>query len=150
MRPWKVGCVLEARVLHFGRPLGRLASQRPARQSGPRPQDGRERCRMVGRVDGACAKRVRASFVRPPVQCELRDLTRKRANLVRDRTQVLNRLQKILEDANLKLTAVDSDINGVSALEMLRALVVGTTDPKRWLDLRAASCAKRRPNWKRP
>ncbi len=73
---------------------------------------------------------VRASFVPPPGQRELRDLTRQRANLVRDRTQVLNRLQKILEDANLKLAAVVSDIKGVSALERLRALVAGTTDPK--------------------
>lgn len=72
---------------------------------------------------------VRASFIPPLGQRELRDLTRQRANLVRDRTQTLNRLQKILEDANLKLGAVVSDINGVSALEMLRALVAGTTDP---------------------
>jgi len=68
---------------------------------------------------------VRASFIPPVGQRELRDLTRQRANLVRDRTQTLNRLQKVLEDANLKLGAVVSDINGVSALEMLRALVAG-------------------------
>ena len=73
---------------------------------------------------------VRASFIPPPGQRELRDLTRQRANLVRDRTQTLNRLQKILEDANIKLGSVVSDINGVSALEMLRGLVAGTTDPK--------------------
>ena len=72
---------------------------------------------------------VRASFIPPVGQRELRDLTRQRANLVRDRTQTLNRLQKVLEDANLKLGSVVSDINGVSALEMLRALVAGTTDP---------------------
>ncbi len=63
-----------------------------------------------------------------PAATGLRDLTRQRANLVRDRTQVLNRLQKILEDANVKLAAVVSDINGVSALDMLRHLVAGTTD----------------------
>lgn len=71
---------------------------------------------------------VRASFVPPPNQRELRDLTRQRANLVRDRAQVLNRLQKILEDANVKLAAVVSDINGVSALAMLRQMVAGITD----------------------
>ncbi len=71
---------------------------------------------------------ARASFVPPPSQRELRDLTRQRANLVRDRAQVLNRLQKILEDANVKLAAVVSDINGVSALAMLRQLVMGITD----------------------
>jgi len=71
---------------------------------------------------------VRASFIPPQGQRELRDLTRQRANLVRDRTQTLNRLQKILEDANIKLGAVVSDINGASALAMLQALVAGTTD----------------------
>ncbi len=71
---------------------------------------------------------VRASFVPPKPQRELRDLTRQRANLVRDRTQVLNRLLKILEDANIKLGAVVSRINGVSAQDILHHLVDGTTD----------------------
>lgn len=73
---------------------------------------------------------VRSSFVPPKPQRELRDLTRQRANLVRDRTQVLNRLQKVLEDANVKLASVVSDVNGVSALAMLRELVAGQTGPK--------------------
>jgi transposase len=73
---------------------------------------------------------VRPSFVPPKPQRELRDLTRQRANLVRDRTQVLNRLQKVLEDANVKLASVVSDVNGVSALAMLRELVAGHTTPK--------------------
>jgi transposase len=73
---------------------------------------------------------VRPSFVPPKPQRELRDLTRQRANLVRDRTQVLNRLQKVLEDANVKLASVVSDVNGVSALAMLRELVAGHTAPK--------------------
>jgi transposase len=72
---------------------------------------------------------VRPSFVPPRPQRELRDLTRQRANLVRDRTQVLNRLQKVLEDANVKLASVVSDVNGVSALAMLRELVAGHTAP---------------------
>jgi transposase len=87
---------------------------------------------------------VRASFVPPPVQRELRDLTRQRANLVRDRTQVLNRLQKILEDANVKLAAVVSDINGVSALEMLRQMVAGTTDAPTLAGLARGSLRKKR------
>jgi len=86
---------------------------------------------------------VRASFVPPPAQRELRDLTRQRANLVRDRTQVLNRLQKILEDANVKLAAVVSDINGVSALEMLRQMVAGTTDAARLAGLARGSLRKK-------
>jgi len=72
---------------------------------------------------------VRPSFVPPKPQRELRDLTRQRANLVRDRTQTLNRLQQVLEDANVKLTSVVSDVNGVSALAMLRELVAGHTAP---------------------
>ena len=87
---------------------------------------------------------VRASFVLPPAQRELRDLTRQRANLVRDRTQVLNRLQKILEDANVKLAAVVSDINGVSALEMLRQMVAGTTDAPTLAGLARGSLRKKR------
>ena len=87
---------------------------------------------------------VRASFVPPPAQRELRDLTRQRANLVRDRTQVLNRLQKILEDANVKLAAVVSDINGVSALEMLRQMVAGTTDAPTLAGLARGSLRKKR------
>jgi transposase len=78
---------------------------------------------------------VRASFVPPKPQRELRDLTRQRANLVRDRTSCLNRLQKVLEDANVKLASVVSDVNGVSALAMLRELVAGHTDPRTLAEL---------------
>jgi transposase len=87
---------------------------------------------------------VRASFVPPPSQRELRDLTRQRANLVRDRAQVLNRLQKILEDANVKLAAVVSDINGVSALAMLRQMVAGTTDAPTLAGLARGSLRQKR------
>jgi transposase len=87
---------------------------------------------------------VRASFVPPPPQRELRDLTRQRANLVRDRTQVLNRLQKLLEDANVKLAAVVSDVNGVSALAMLRELADGHTDPKALAGLARGSLRHKR------
>jgi len=86
---------------------------------------------------------VRPSFVPPKPQRELRDLTRQRANLVRDRTQVLNRLQKILEDANVKLASVVSDVNGVSALGMLRELVAGRTDPKRLAEFARGSLRKK-------
>jgi transposase len=87
---------------------------------------------------------VRASFVPPSSQRELRDLTRQRANLVRDRAQVLNRLQKILEDANVKLGAVVSDINGVSALAMLRQMVAGTTDAPTLAELARGTLRKKR------
>lgn len=86
---------------------------------------------------------VRPSFVPARPQRELRDLTRQRANLVRDRTQVLNRLQKVLEDANVKLASVVSDVNGVSALAMLRELVAGHTDPSKLVALARGSLRKK-------
>jgi transposase len=72
---------------------------------------------------------VRASFIPPLAQRDLRDLTRQRTNLVQERAQVVNHLQKVLEWANLKLAAVASDVTGVSARAMLRALVEGQTNP---------------------
>jgi transposase len=57
---------------------------------------------------------LRASFIPPKGQRELRDLTRFRSTFVRERATLANRLQKVLEDANLKLAAVASDVMGVS------------------------------------
>jgi transposase len=72
---------------------------------------------------------LRASFVPEPSQRELRDLTRLRISLVREHARAINRLQKILEDANIKLASVASDVMGVSARAMLNAIVEGKTDP---------------------
>src|SRR5512142_594938 len=58
---------------------------------------------------------LRASFIPPAPQRELRELTRYRASLVADRARLVNRLQKVLEDTNLKLASVATDITGVSA-----------------------------------
>jgi transposase len=66
---------------------------------------------------------VRGSFVPPVAQRELRDLTRHRAPLVAERARIINRLQKVLEDANLKLASVVRDIRGLSARAMLEALL---------------------------
>jgi len=71
---------------------------------------------------------LRGSFVPPPSVRELRDLTRYRTSLVRDRARTINRLQKVLEAANIKLASVVSDIDGVSARLMLEALVAGERD----------------------
>ncbi len=72
---------------------------------------------------------LKGSFVPPQAQRELRDLTRQRSNLVRERAAVVNRLQKVLEDANIKLAAVATDVMGVSARAMLEAIVEGQADP---------------------
>jgi len=78
---------------------------------------------------------LKGSFVPPAEVRELRELTRYRSSLVRDRARTLNRLQKVLEGANLKLGSVVSDIDGVSARLMLEALVAGERDPQRLADL---------------
>ncbi len=72
---------------------------------------------------------LRASFVPPRPQRELRDLTRQRANLVRERAAVMNRLQKVLEGANIKLASVTSEMSGTSVRDMLEAMVAGESDP---------------------
>jgi transposase len=71
---------------------------------------------------------LRASFVPDRGQRELRELTRYRTSLVRERTAAANRLQKTLEGANIKLAAVATDVLGKSGREMLAALVGGATD----------------------
>src|SRR5262245_8239856 len=69
------------------------------------------------------------SFVPLPPIRELRDLARQRAQLVRDKAAGANRIQKGLEDANIKLAAVATDVPGVSGRAMLRALIAGADDP---------------------
>lgn len=76
---------------------------------------------------------VRASFVPPaPIQA-LRDLTRTRKQLVREVAQHTLRIQKTLEDGNIKITGVVSDVLGPSGRAILRALIAGETDPERVL-----------------
>src|SRR5262249_34835447 len=71
---------------------------------------------------------IRASFVPPaPVQ-ELRDLTRTRTQLMREKVRHIQRIQKTLEDANIKLTEVISDIVGLSGRRILKAIVAGETN----------------------
>ena len=78
---------------------------------------------------------LRGSFVPDRAQRELRELTRYRTSLVRERTAEANRLQKTLEGANIKLAAVATDILGVSGRAMLAALVDGATDAAAMADL---------------
>jgi transposase len=78
---------------------------------------------------------LKASFIPPRAQRDLRDLTRQRSNLVRERANVVNRLQKVLEAANLKLASVVSDIMGASARGMLEAMIAGETDSEKLANL---------------
>lgn len=72
---------------------------------------------------------LRASFVPPAPVRELRDLTRQRTQLSAEKASAANRIQKVLEDANIKLASVATDILGESGRDMLRALIAGQTDP---------------------
>jgi len=73
---------------------------------------------------------LRPSFVPARPQRELRELTRQRSKLVADRAHVVSRLHKVLEDANIKLASVATDVTGVSARDMLAALIDGKADPQ--------------------
>ena len=78
---------------------------------------------------------IRGSFVPPaPVQ-EMRDLTRTRKQLVREAAQHVHRIQKTLEDANIKLASVVTDVLGASGRAILDALVRGETDPEKLAEL---------------
>ena len=78
---------------------------------------------------------VRKSYVPPPDLRDLRDLLRYRRSTVQSRSAERNRLQKLLETANLKLGNVASDVFGKSGMAMLRALADGETNPERLADL---------------
>lgn len=72
---------------------------------------------------------LRSSFVPPRAQRDLRDLTRQRAQLRGEHTRCVNRIHKVLQDANVKLSSVATDIMGLSGRDMLAALIEGQTDP---------------------
>jgi transposase len=78
---------------------------------------------------------LRASFIPPVAQRELRDLTRYRSTFIQERVTLINRVQKLLEDANVKLAAVASDMMGVSGRAILAALLAGHSDPQALADL---------------
>ena len=78
---------------------------------------------------------LRASFVPPRPQRELRDLTRARTSLLQDKSRTANRLQKVLEDANVKLGSVASDVLGASGRDMLAALIRGADSPAQIAEL---------------
>ena len=72
---------------------------------------------------------LRPSLVPPPWQRELRDLCRYRRTLIQERTRERQRVEKLLEDTQIKLSSVISDIFGKSGRDMLEALIAGQRDP---------------------
>src|SRR6202051_3147014 len=73
---------------------------------------------------------IRPSFVPDEPTQQMRDLLRTRKQFVRERTSHTQRIQKTLEDANIKLDSVISDIVGISGRRMIEALIAGRTDPQ--------------------
>jgi transposase len=92
---------------------------------------------------------LRASFIPPPHIRELRELTRYRQSLIRERTALANRIQKLVESGNIKLGQVASDALGVSGKLMLRALARGETDTERISNLARRSMKRKKPELKR-
>ena len=88
---------------------------------------------------------VRASFVPPTPVLELRDLTRTRKQLVREISQHTLRIQKVLEDANIKVASLISDLLGLSGRAILEALANGEADPERLVDLTRGRLKAKRP-----
>jgi len=82
---------------------------------------------------------IRASVIPPPAVRDLRDLTRHRKSLIRDRVKATNRVHQLLETANIKLANLVADVLGVSGRAMLNALVAGETDPERLAKLAKGS-----------
>jgi transposase len=93
----------------------------------------------------AAAWVLKGSFIPPRRQRELRDLSRQRTQLVDELSRISNRIQKVLEDANVKLGSVASNVVGASGRLMLEAIVAGQDDPTQLADL-----AKRRLRAKIP
>jgi transposase len=88
---------------------------------------------------------LRGSFVPPGPIRELRDLTRYRRTIVQERSRAINRLHKVLEDADIKLASVATDVVGVSGRAMLDALIRGVTDPDTLADLARGALRKKLP-----
>lgn len=87
---------------------------------------------------------LRPSFIPGRDQRELRELTRHRRSLIQERSQVRNRIQKLLEGVNLKLSSVISDVAGVSGRAILAAMANGETDPEALAGLASSSMQHKR------
>jgi transposase len=88
---------------------------------------------------------LRGSFIPPRPQRELRDLTRMRTQLTREASAVAGRIHKVLEDANIKLGTVATDVLGVSGRNMIAALIEGESDAQKVADLARRKLRKKIP-----
>ena len=78
---------------------------------------------------------LKASYISETPQRDLRDLLRYRTSLIQERTREVNRVQKVLEDANLKLASVATNVMGGSGRQMLAAIIAGVEDPQAMAEL---------------
>ena len=132
--------LLETVLLPARRRTGRDAGQRPRVRNLPgRKTDVSDAAWLA---DLGAHGLVTASFVPPAPIRALRDLTRTRTVITRERTREVQRLEKLLEDAGIKLSSVASDITGVSGRAMLEALIAGQRDPAVLADLARGGCGE--------
>src|ERR1700722_2588168 len=92
---------------------------------------------------------LRASFVPPKEIRELRDLTRYRTQVIRQRAQECNRIQKLLEDCNIKLASVATDILGPAVGTCCTPSATGWIAPASWPIWRGVGCATSSPSWRK-
>jgi transposase len=124
-RDWKPPC----RKRESARPMSgtlHLAQAQSNRAPQGRKNDFADAERLVKRL---VARELVLSFVPDPEQCLWRTVTRTKYQLTRNRVQLQNRLEALLEEAHIKLSSLVSDLLGVSARRMLHALADGETDP---------------------
>lgn len=119
-----------------------LVNARELKQVPGRKSDVRD-CQWIAQLLG-CGL-LRSSFVPDRAQRNLRDLTRHRAQLADEHTRIANRIHKVLEDANIKLGSVASDVLGKSGREMLQQLKRGQRDPAKLADLALGKLRKKIP-----
>src|SRR6202012_2334656 len=121
----------------------RLVTPSHARQLAGRPKTDRLDAQWIARL--AEMGLLRPSFVPPPEVRELRDWTRARLHLVRDRTAEWQRLEKLLEGALVKVSSVVSSLAGnMTARAIIEALIAGERDPRRLADLAEGSLRGKR------
>jgi len=104
-----------------------VVSARDVKNVPGRPKTGRQDAVWLAKL--AERGMLRPSLVPPPWQRELRELCRYRRTLIQERAREKQRAEKLLEDTQIKLSAVISDIFGVSGRAMLEALIAGQRDP---------------------
>ena len=92
---------------------------------------------------------VKASYVPNREQRELREMVRYRNEIVEERARELNRIQAVLEGANIKLSSVVSDISGKSSMAILHAIIQGTTDSKTLSEMAKGSLMNKIPELRR-